>query len=324
MATILSRTLVFQFQNSDGFSVPAEQPFSSDVGRRTWPCPRRITKELVRWFKLLADETRLKILIFLLERGELNVRALCDLLQLSQPAVSHHLALLRVGRADRLPAGRQAQFLSHIARPVQRVDADGLFRGPGREPQVRFGECVLIVSAGRSGRRCSRGRTVVGVRSADSRRHEHRSAAAMGEFVHERHKPPFALPAECELMLACPPLRSNVNLSRIVRVASCCGVRRMVACGRPKLDRKIARDGADCVAIESHRTLPPVLKRLRDEGFHVVGLEQTTNSKCLYHFSFRPRTLLVDRPRAPGTRSSHAGTARRSRGNPRVWAALQL
>jgi len=115
----------------------------------------------------------------------------------------------------------------------------------------------------------------------------------MREFIHERHKPPYALPAECELMLACPALRSNVNLSRIVRVASCCGVRRMIACGRPKLDRSIARDGADRVAIDSHRTLPPVLKRLRSEGFHLVGLEQTTNSKCLYHFAFRPRTVLV-------------------------------
>jgi tRNA G18 (ribose-2'-O)-methylase SpoU len=32
---------------------------------------------------------------------------------------------------------------------------------------------------------------------------------------------------------------------------------------------------------------------LRAEGFHVVGLEQTTNSKCLFHYQFRPRTLLV-------------------------------
>jgi ArsR family transcriptional regulator, arsenate/arsenite/antimonite-responsive transcriptional repressor len=46
-------------------------------------------------FKLLADETRLRILLLLFEREELNVRALCDLLEQSQPAVSHHLALLR-------------------------------------------------------------------------------------------------------------------------------------------------------------------------------------------------------------------------------------
>ena len=52
-------------------------------------------KSLAASFKLLADETRLRVLRLLIESGELNVRALCDRLQQSQPAVSHHLALLR-------------------------------------------------------------------------------------------------------------------------------------------------------------------------------------------------------------------------------------
>lgn len=115
----------------------------------------------------------------------------------------------------------------------------------------------------------------------------------MAKFVHQRHKPPHSLPESCELLIACPPLRSNVNLSRIVRVASCCGVRRVIACGRPKIDANIARDGVEQVQIEMHRTLAPVLKRLRGEGYQLVGLEQTTESVCLYEFRFRPRTLLV-------------------------------
>jgi len=56
----------------------------------------RLEKDLVQIFKLLADETRLKILFMLLREGELHVSALCDRLDQSQPAVSHHLALLRV------------------------------------------------------------------------------------------------------------------------------------------------------------------------------------------------------------------------------------
>lgn len=58
--------------------------------------PERLEKDLVQVFKLLADETRLKILMFLMREGELHVSALCDRLSQSQPAVSHHLALLRV------------------------------------------------------------------------------------------------------------------------------------------------------------------------------------------------------------------------------------
>lgn len=53
------------------------------------------TKDLVRLFKLLSDATRLRILHFLLQQEELHVRALCELLGQSQPAVSHHLSLLR-------------------------------------------------------------------------------------------------------------------------------------------------------------------------------------------------------------------------------------
>ena len=51
---------------------------------------------LAQVFKLLADESRLKILLALAQDGELHVTALCDLLEQTQPAVSHHLTLLRM------------------------------------------------------------------------------------------------------------------------------------------------------------------------------------------------------------------------------------
>lgn len=51
--------------------------------------------DLAASFKLLADETRLRVLSLLIQSGELNVRTLCSHLDQSQPAVSHHLALLR-------------------------------------------------------------------------------------------------------------------------------------------------------------------------------------------------------------------------------------
>jgi|SRR4051794_37279306 len=46
--------------------------------------------------KHVSDATRLQIVITLAE-GERHVGALCDQLSQSQPAVSHHLALLRHG-----------------------------------------------------------------------------------------------------------------------------------------------------------------------------------------------------------------------------------
>ena len=50
---------------------------------------------LAALFRLLADKTRLKILL-LLVKGERNVTSLCDELRLPQPTVSHHLGLLRM------------------------------------------------------------------------------------------------------------------------------------------------------------------------------------------------------------------------------------
>jgi len=47
--------------------------------------------------KLLGDINRLRILEHLRQEGELHVQALCQRLGQSQPAVSHHLGLLRSG-----------------------------------------------------------------------------------------------------------------------------------------------------------------------------------------------------------------------------------
>ena len=66
-----------------------------------------------------------------------------------------------------------------------------------------------------------------------------------------------------------------------------------ICCGNARPDAKIARRVAESVRIDVHRTLPPVLKRLRAEGFQLVGLEQTTASECLYTFRFPHKTVLV-------------------------------
>ena len=88
-------------------------------------------------------------------------------------------------------------------------------------------------------------------------------------------------------------MRSNVNLSRIVRLCGCAGIQNLIQCGAGKVDREIARDAADFVSITLRRSLPPVLKQLRDDGFTLVGLEQTTNSHSLFEYQFQRKTALV-------------------------------
>lgn len=45
--------------------------------------------------------------------------------------------------------------------------------------------------------------------------------------------------------------------------------------------------------VEIHRTLSPVLERFREEGYPLVGLEQTTNSQVIYEYAFPRRMVLV-------------------------------
>ena len=75
---------------------PASKASASKAAQPTRPSPeiRRVADLL----KQVSDPTRLQVLMLLSEK-ERNVSELCsDLGTQSQPAVSHHLALLRHGR----------------------------------------------------------------------------------------------------------------------------------------------------------------------------------------------------------------------------------
>ena len=115
----------------------------------------------------------------------------------------------------------------------------------------------------------------------------------MPRFEHIRHRPPQQLAKPRELIVACAAMRSHVNLSHIVRTCGCFGVTRVIACGAARLHERIARDGAETVALEVHRSLPPVLDRLRREGYQLVGLEQTTGSELLTGCHLAARMVLV-------------------------------
>ncbi len=105
----------------------------------------RLEKDLVQVFKLLADETRLKILFMLMREGELHVSALCDRLQQSQPAVSHHLALLRV--AELISARRDGKhnFYSVQKGRFHDIIAELFYAITSEtdQPDVRFNDFVL-------------------------------------------------------------------------------------------------------------------------------------------------------------------------------------
>ncbi|RUL87472.1 ArsR/SmtB family transcription factor [Tautonia sociabilis] len=84
----------------DGKATAAARP--STNGKRSAPKrgrgPSAAVRQAAERLKQVSDPTRLQVLMLLSEK-ERNVSELCaDLVSTSQPAVSHHLALLRHGR----------------------------------------------------------------------------------------------------------------------------------------------------------------------------------------------------------------------------------
>lgn len=113
------------------------------------------------------------------------------------------------------------------------------------------------------------------------------------KFQHVRHQPPSVLTIPRSLIIACSPLRTHANLSTIIRTAGCCGVTDVIATGNAKVNPKIARDGAENVTLTVKRSLLPALKKLKQDDYHLVGLEQTTNSSPIGEFQFPHKTVLV-------------------------------
>ena len=119
--------------SADGATQKSPQESPQEVPRLS-PLPAATTRDLVLLFKLLGDDTRVRVLHYLMQREELNVRTLCKLLSQSQPAVSHHLALLREDGIIACRRERQAQLLPH------RPQADTGLPGPALWHQQRRNE----------------------------------------------------------------------------------------------------------------------------------------------------------------------------------------
>lgn len=103
-------------------------------------------RELAQVFKLLSDETRLRILFYLAQNGELHVTDLCNRLGQSQPAVSHHLALLRV--SGLIESRREGKHNFYSVRTDHFGELlTSLFSATGEIPRkIRFHNFVLTYS----------------------------------------------------------------------------------------------------------------------------------------------------------------------------------
>jgi len=126
---MISSHVAYQESNVEGIAMPE--------------VPEAAVKDLVKVFKLLSDETRMRILMFLTRTPELHVRALCELLGQSQPAVSHHLALLRAAEIIELRREGKHNYYRLMPQRFQEM-LDLLFAEvPAENRRIRLEDYVL-------------------------------------------------------------------------------------------------------------------------------------------------------------------------------------
>lgn len=78
-----------------------------------------------RIFKALGDPVRLKIVKMLAENGEMCVCRILPALDMTQPAVSHHMAVLRI--AGLVNSRKQGQWVHYSLSKERLAEAAGYF-----------------------------------------------------------------------------------------------------------------------------------------------------------------------------------------------------
>jgi ArsR family transcriptional regulator len=99
---------------------------------------------LTEVFKMLADKSRLRILLALAQDGELHVSALCGLLGESQPAVSHHLALLRMQGLVAFRRDGKHNFYRVASGLVRELLEQFFADAANGQKQLHFGDFSLV------------------------------------------------------------------------------------------------------------------------------------------------------------------------------------
>jgi len=103
-------------------------------------------ERLTETFKMLADASRLKIVMLLAQEGPMHVSALCKHLRQTQPAISHHLTLMRMAGIVRYKRDGKHNFY-HLASAYLAGLFEQFFEDTDNENQVLdFDEFSLTFS----------------------------------------------------------------------------------------------------------------------------------------------------------------------------------
>ncbi len=117
------------------------------------PSPLKVSNDTIarmtKIFKLLADESRMKILLALAQDGEMHVSALCGILGQSQPAVSHHLTLMRLTGLVNFRRDGKNNFYRLESGQIRDVLEQAFADCGSTHKQIQFADFALAYKRGR-------------------------------------------------------------------------------------------------------------------------------------------------------------------------------
>jgi tRNA G18 (ribose-2'-O)-methylase SpoU len=101
-----------------------------------------------------------------------------------------------------------------------------------------------------------------------------------------------------QFVLILPNIRSGHNVGAMFRTADGAGVSKVYLVGyspvppHPQVD-KVSLGAEKVVPFEHRKTVLPLLKQLKADGFEIVGLEQTSKSVTIYEWQPKKSIALI-------------------------------
>jgi len=94
-----------------------------------------------------------------------------------------------------------------------------------------------------------------------------------------------------DIVVACPVMKNNKNISMIVRTAACFGASEVIITGNNKANKHISRE---CdIPVTYKNSLSPVIKQYSSIGYRIVALEQGERTQSLYDYTVPLCPILV-------------------------------
>lgn len=103
--------------------------------------------QMVEIFKSLSDDNRLQIVLLLAKQGDMNVTEICNHLNQSQPAVSHHLTQLK--KAHLVDSSREGKFNFYTLDSTLLRKLIGVFypNSGSAQQELIYGDLKLLFKA---------------------------------------------------------------------------------------------------------------------------------------------------------------------------------